>query len=57
MQNLETKSLRPRPKSFETWDLWDRDRDSKKRVSRHRDTSQDRDQISRLHHWCLCTQM
>jgi len=40
MQSLETKSSRPRPKSFETetemrdetWDL--RDRDSKKRVSR-----------------------
>jgi len=37
MQSLETKSSKPRPKSLETeaWDLWARDRDFKKRVSRH----------------------
>jgi len=53
MQNLETKSSRPRPKSFktktrpetfetETWN--NRSRDTS------RDTSRDRDQVCRLHH-------
>jgi len=46
MQSLETKSSRPRPKSFETetrpktFETETR----KKRVSRH---------VSRLHHWFL----
>jgi len=37
MQSLETKSSKPRPKSFqtETSDIRDQDRDSKKQVSRH----------------------
>ena len=41
MQNLESKSSRPRSKSFET--------ETPKKGSR--DTSRDRDQVSRLYHW------
>jgi len=37
MQSLETKSLRPIPKSFET--------------ETPKNGSRDRDQLSRLHHW------
>jgi len=44
MQSLETKSWRPRPKSFET------ETETSKNGSR--DASRDRDQVSRLHHWC-----
>jgi len=43
MQSLETKSSRPRSKSFET--------------ETPKNGSRDRDQVSRLHHCCLDTVM
>jgi len=43
MQSLETKSSRPRPKSFET--------ETKTLKNGSRDAYRDRDQVSRLHHW------
>jgi len=52
MQSLETKSSRPRPKSFETEtrpETFETETDTWKNGSR--DTSRDRDQVSRRHHW------
>jgi len=52
MQSLETKSSRPRPKSFETEtrpDTFETENETSKNGSR--DASLDRDQVSRLHHW------
>jgi len=46
MQSLETKSSRPRPKSFET-----ETRPETFETETSRNVSRDRDQVSRLHHW------
>jgi len=48
MQSLETKSLRPRPKSFETET---RPETFETPENGYWDTSRDRDQVSSLHHW------
>jgi len=51
MQSLETKSSRPRPKSFETEarpETFETEAATSKDGSR--DASRDRDQVSRLHH-------
>jgi len=50
MQNLETKSSRPRPKSFET-ETRPETFDTETPKIGFRDTSRDRGQVSRLHHW------
>jgi len=50
MQSLETKSSRPRPKSFET-KTRPETFETETPWNRSRDTSRDRDQASRLHHW------
>jgi len=53
MQSLETKSSRPRPKSFETEtrpDIFETETPK----NESRDTSRDRDQVSRLHHCEIC---
>jgi len=60
MQSLETKSSRPRPKSFqtetetrsETFEI-----DTKTATSKNGslDASRDRVQVSRLHHWIVLT--
>ena len=52
MQSLETKSSRPRPKSFETErrpNTFDTETETSKNGSR--DASRDGDQVSRLHHF------
>ena len=54
MQSLETKSSRPRPKSFETEtemrpETFETETETPKNGSR--DMSRHRDQVSRLHHW------
>jgi len=51
MQSLETKSSRPRPKSFET-ETETRPETFETETSKNgsRDASRDRDQVSRLHH-------
>jgi len=54
MQSLETKISRPKPKSFETEtrpETFETETETPKNGSR--DTSRHRDQVSRLHHWCL----
>jgi len=52
MHSLETKSSRPRPKSFET-----RPETFETETPKNwsRDVSRDRDQVLRLHHWLLLT--
>jgi len=51
MQSLETKTSRPRPKSFETVTRPETfETETPKNGSR--DASRDRDQVSRLHHCC-----
>jgi len=52
MQSLETKSSRPRPKSFDAEtkpETFETETETPKNGSR--DTSRDRDLVSRLHHW------
>jgi len=49
MQSLETKSSRPRPKSFETETRPETFETETWKIG-SRDTSRDRDQVSRLHH-------
>jgi len=58
MQSLETKSSRPRPKSFETEtrpETFETERETETETETpyngSRDTSWDRDQVSRLYHW------
>ena len=48
MQSLETKSSRPRPKSFETET---RPETFETETEKPENGSGDRDQVSRLHHW------
>jgi len=52
MQSLETKSSRPRSKSFEN-ETKMKPETFKTEAPKNgsRDTSRDRDQVSRLHHW------
>jgi len=52
MQSLETKSSRPRPKSFET-ETRPETFETETSKNGSRDASRDRDQVSRLHHWLL----
>jgi len=56
MQNLETESLRPRLKSFET-ETTPETFKTETRKHGSRDTSRDRDQVSRLHHWYFHLQL
>jgi len=54
MQSLETKSSRPKPKSFETEtrpETFETENETSKNGPR--DASRDRDQVSRLQHWCI----
>ena len=53
MQSLETKSSRSRPKSFET-ETRPKIFETETPKNGSRDTSRDRDQLARLHHWLLC---
>ena len=58
MQSLETKSSRPRPKSFETEtetrpETFKTETESGTPTNGSRDTSRDRVQFSRLHQWEL----
>jgi len=48
MQSLETKSSRPRPKSFETET---RPETFETEIEISKNGSRDREQVSRLHHW------
>jgi len=48
MQSLETKSSRPRPKSFETET---RPKTFETKTETSKIGSRDRDQVSRLYHW------
>jgi len=51
MQSLETKSSRPRPKSFETETRLETfETETKTSKNGSRDASGDRDQVPRLHH-------
>jgi len=52
MQSLETKSSRPRPKSFET-ETRPETFETETLKNRSRDASWDRDRVSRLHHWLI----
>jgi len=54
MQSIETKSWRLRPKSFET-ETKPETFETETPKSGSRDTSRDRDQVSRLHHCKLST--
>jgi len=57
MQSLETKNLRPRPKSFETETRPETfETETETSTNGFRDASPDRDQVSRLHHWLLSNQ-
>jgi len=50
MQSLETKSSRPRPKSFET-ETRPETFETETWRNGSQDTTRDQDQVSRLHHW------
>ena len=55
MQSLETKSSRPRPKSFET-ETRPETFETETSKNGSRDASRDRDQVSRLHHcWAVAS--